>query len=124
MKRNDLIIIIGILAIAGLIYGFNKYKVNSMDKSDLYIEIYVNAKLYERVPVGEEHEFIIETEKGINVIKTHNNGVEMVEASCPDQVCVQTGLITKPGSTIVCLPNEVYIEIVGDTEDGLDAISQ
>lgn len=34
------------------------------------------------------------------------------EASCPDKVCVHMGKISQAGQAIVCLPNQVVIEIV------------
>lgn len=34
------------------------------------------------------------------------------EASCPDKVCVHMGKISQAGQAIICLPNQVVIEIV------------
>ena len=42
-------------------------------------------------------------------------GVEIIEASCPDKVCIHQGFITKASESIVCLPNKVHIKIT--TED-------
>ncbi|MGO0916151.1 NusG domain II-containing protein, partial [Clostridioides difficile] len=42
--------------------------------------------------------------------KIHDKGVEIVDASCPDKVCVHTGFINKPSQSIVCIPNRVSIK--------------
>ncbi len=48
----------------------------------------------------------------------------MTDADCPDKICIQTGEIHQVGRNIVCLPNKVHVEIVGSSEDGVDAIVQ
>jgi hypothetical protein len=41
-------------------------------------------------------------------------------SDCKNQVCVNTGKISKAGETIVCLPNYVIVEIVSSKEGGED----
>lgn len=124
MKKNDIKIIVGVLIIAGLFYLFNQYRISKMDINNVYVEINVDGELYKKVKLNDEKEIKIEREDGYNIIRVHDNGVEMTEANCPDQICVKSGFISKVGSTIVCLPHKIYVEIVGDMEDGLDAISE
>lgn len=40
--------------------------------------------------------------------------VSVTQASCPDQVCVHTGWISRAGAGIVCLPARISIQIVGE----------
>ena len=35
----------------------------------------------------------------------------MIQATCPDHLCIKQGTIDKKGSTIVCLPHHLIIEI-------------
>ncbi|MFR4337598.1 MAG: NusG domain II-containing protein [Lachnospira pectinoschiza] len=48
----------------------------------------------------------------------------MTDADCPDKLCVKTGMISKTGETIVCLPHRVVVEIIGAAADdsGVDSI--
>lgn len=124
MKKNDFRIIIGILIIAGIFYMVNQYRISKMDPDTLFVKINVNGKLYEKVSLNEEKEFRIETEHGYNIIKVHDNGVEMLDANCPDKICVRTEFIDKAGSTIVCLPHKIYVEIISNREDEIDEISE
>ena len=61
---------------------------------------------------------------GENVLEIGTGYVRMVSADCPDQICVKTGSISKPGETIVCLPHRVAVTIRekgADNENGVDA---
>lgn len=52
-------------------------------------------------------------------------GVRVAWADCPTQDCVHTGLITRGGQSIVCLPARIIIRLTGaDTGDsgGVDAV--
>ena len=62
-------------------------------------------------------------ESGYNTVLVQQGHVRMMEASCPDQVCVNQGWISDNALPIVCLPNKVIIEIIGGEGD-LDVIVQ
>jgi hypothetical protein len=44
----------------------------------------------------------------------------MEGASCPDQICVKHKAIYKNGETIICLPNEVFVEVESSEEKDVD----
>ena len=48
---------------------------------------------------------------GTNVIEIKDGVVFVKSASCKNQVCVNTGKISKKGESIACLPNKVIVEI-------------
>lgn len=123
MKKNDVKIILIVLVIAGFFYIFNRIRINNINTDQLFVEINVDDELYDKVSIDEEKIIKINVENGYNIIKVHDNGVEIIESDCPDKICVNTGFIDKAGKSIVCLPHKVYIEIVG-REDELDAVSQ
>lgn len=54
---------------------------------------------------------------GTNLLVIEDRAARIEEASCPDGVCVHTGRIRRNGQSIVCLPNQVVVEIVSDTEN-------
>ncbi len=108
MKRKDYILIFIVLLIVGITLGMNYIK-NTKDKES--IEIYVDNKLYKTYDINDRDEIKIETSEGYNIIKVHDKGVEIVEASCPDKVCIHSGFITNPSESIVCLPHKVHIKI-------------
>lgn len=46
----------------------------------------------------------------------------VVEADCPDRLCVRTGKIWLPGEKIICLPGKLVITAGG--KEGMDAINR
>ncbi len=56
-----------------------------------------------------------------NIIEIKGGRVHILEADCPDKVCVNTGWLTA-GIPIVCLPNKLVIEYA-DNDTGLDAVA-
>lgn len=57
-----------------------------------------------------------------NTIEVKKERIRIKSANCPDQNCVLTGFISKPGQTIVCLPHRVVIEIKSNHEPSQDII--
>ena len=51
-------------------------------------------------------------------------GVRVAWADCPTQDCVRTGLITRSGQNIVCLPARIIVRLEGGAveDGGVDAV--
>jgi len=56
------------------------------------------------------------------LVEVHEGAVRVLEAECPDQVCVVTGWVRHPGDLVVCAPNRTVIRITGEDPDAPDAI--
>ena len=66
--------------------------------------------------------FPVDGEDGLwNSIVAEPGRIRVLNASCPDQVCVNQGWISDSSLPIVCLPNKLVIEIVGG-EGAFDAV--
>lgn len=64
--------------------------------------------------VEEPYSFVIEGEDGaLNTVQVEPGRICISEASCPDQICVHQGWISDGSEPIVCLPNQVIIQITG-----------
>lgn len=52
------------------------------------------------------------------------SGLRVAASDCPTQDCVHTGMITRSGQSIVCLPARIIIRLEGGTADpdGVDAV--
>ncbi|EHN58149.1 NusG domain II-containing protein [Oenococcus kitaharae] len=49
--------------------------------------------------------------KAYDVIVATGNEVRVIEANCPDQICVHHAPIDQAGQSIVCLPHKLIIEV-------------
>lgn len=88
----------------------------------LYAEIYEDDALVGRVLLAEGYQETVTIEGAVvNVIEIDGRTVRFAESTCPDQVCVHTGELTRAGQTAVCLPNRVIVRLTG-AEAEVDAI--
>ncbi len=56
-------------------------------------------------------------EQGIEVvIALSPQGASVISSTCPDQVCVKTGQLTRAGESAICLPARVTLRLEGAGE--------
>jgi len=48
-----------------------------------------------------------------NIVRAENGRIRVEAADCPDKVCLNTGWISRPGQSIICLPAHLVIRIEG-----------
>jgi hypothetical protein len=89
-----------------------------------YVEIEVKGKLYKKLPLdnSSNERIQIDTDLGNNIIEIINGKIRILDADCPDKICIQDGSISKPGDILVCLPHKVVISIKGQNSE-TDALS-
>lgn len=122
MKRGDIWLLIIVAFVVVFLTGqWLKSEIDAEAYTGKkYARITVDGELFQMVDLnGKEIEQVeIRTEFGYNLLEVHNGGIHMVEADCPDDLCLLMGHKDTVGETIVCLPNRVLVEIVGDSGDG------
>ena len=98
-------------------------------KDAVVAEIYAEGKLVRTVDlsaVKEQERFDVEGRIGKNSVLVEPGRICITEADCPDHVCIHMGwLSAEHPSPIVCLPNEVVIQLSDDTEipGGFDGVT-
>lgn len=120
LKKADIVlgIAILILGISGaaysLLYGQGGAKA----------VVKVDGKEYGTYSLSEDKIIKIEEKGHLNVIQIKDGNVAMISSSCKNQLCVNTGRISKTSQAVVCLPNRVMIEIKGKKgEEAYDSVS-
>lgn len=119
MTKADviLIVVLIVLSIAGL---FGIFWLGKQTGPVRYISVQVDGVESQRIPLDQSTEgklYSIKTKYGENVIEIHNQAVHVLEADCPDQLCVHQGDIDKDGHMLICLPNRLLVEIVSSEEE-------
>ena len=120
-KKMDFVIIVVLITfsfIPNLIYS----NVVSKNNKNLYATIKVNGKVHTTIdfPLAFEKRLSISTDHGNNTIVINSNEVKILDADCKDELCIKQGSISKVGKTLICLLNELIIEIKGDEYDSSD----
>ena len=97
-------------------------------KSGRVITVRVDGHLYGTYQLDADREIVIEPppakEKNLkagrknvpwrNVLKIRSGQASMIEADCPDLICVHHRPISRQGESIVCLPHKVVVEVTGE----------
>ena len=78
-------------------------------------QITSNGKVIRTVDLAIDQEFTVETEDGYNIVTVKDGKIAVTEASCPDHYCMARGFCNS-GAQIVCLPNRLVIEFLGEAE--------
>ena len=104
MKKKELTFIIGIVVFALLLWG-GMYLFRQGNYGS--VTITVNGEKYGTYSLAKDQVISI---GDTNVCEIKNGQVKMIEADCPDHLCMKQRAIDSTGGTIVCLPNKVVIE--------------
>lgn len=119
-KRNDFILIgIVILLCAGVFFYLGITK-----KEGSKVQLTVDGKIYDTFVLNEDTEFTVHGENGAyNTFVIKDGYADMIDASCPDKLCVKQKDIHYNHETIVCLPNKVVLEIIDGEDNEVDMIA-
>lgn len=94
------------------------------NKGGKIAKIYKDKKLLYTIDlssVEKPYEIKLGDDENYNIIQVNHNEISIIEASCRDKVCINTGKINNGTVPIVCLPNKVIIEINSNEEQKIDA---
>lgn len=125
MKRFDIIIIVLIAAISITSLGVLKITSNKQYEKK-YAEVYVDGEIVKTISFDDTtntEPFTVKTKLGVNIIRIDNGKVKIIDADCPDKLCVKDGPISEPGEMLVCLPHKVVVEIKGESKSNVDELS-
>lgn len=122
MKKADFIIIGAVVVVAAvmliILYG-------SSSNFGSYVQIEIDGKITETLPLDEDEEKKITTENGgTNTLVIKDGKAKMVEANCPDGICKNYKAISRNGESIICLPHKVVVSVVdNNSDDEIDAVA-
>ena len=111
-RAGDCIAVALVLALA---IGIGLLFLPSSDAGEAVVRIYRNGELLRELPLSAEERVEING-KYENTVELRDGTVAITHSTCPGEDCVHSGRISKPGRSLVCLPNGVEIRIVGSRD--------
>lgn len=120
IKKNDVILIgvIIVLALAVILF------LNLNKKEGDRVVVRVDGKIYQTFDLNKDTTFTVEDGKGgYNTFIIQNKTVDMLEASCPDKICVNHKPVRYNHETITCLPNKVVLTVESEENSEVDMIA-
>jgi len=121
IKRNDILLIAGILLAA--ILAFGGYHLLYFKNGDT-VEITVDGTTFKTLPLDTDTSYTIQTEAGTNHLEIKDGSVNITKADCPDKLCVHQKAISRQGETLVCLPHKTVVSIRSSKKATLDGVAQ
>lgn len=133
------LILIAVVGVAGLVMthgGLPQDRVSPQTPAasentgvQAYLRIQVKDQVWEAIPLTDGGEYVIEQPDGkTNVVHTTAIGAVMHSSTCDNQSCVQQGEVTLENrdmrvlaNMVICLPNEVILEVLTPAEAGMEA---
>ena len=117
-RAADLVVIAVVLAAAAII-AFFLWRPAAGQPTAV---ILVNGEEVSRIRLNEVkqgYDLPLDTDPKV-VLRVEPGQICFLQADCPDQVCVNTGWLSSPGQTAVCLPARTSVQVEGDS--GVDAV--
>ena len=121
MKRNDIYLVVIILAVALLLVAGIRIWQKNNTGGEASAVVTIDGRRYGAYPLSKDITERIDFPDGTyNILVISEGYADVTEASCPDQICVHHNRIKYTGESIVCLPNKLIVEIEGGEDNGID----
>lgn len=117
LRKADILLFFSFLALAALIAVLPLMRSSGSDRK---VRVISGGEVVGIYPIENDIEVEVSRDGHLNIVSIKDQKVYMEYSDCRNQVCVHTGEISRPGDTIVCLPNYVIVEITGSREGGGD----
>lgn len=119
---KTLIAVLTLLALAGI--GVPLWSQSSATAIPQAV-ITADGQVVKTVKLDGHHEMIpITSSTGYDLVEVSGKQVRIVEADCPDKLCVNQGWISRSPQQIVCLPNRVVVKIINGKAMDVDTITR
>lgn len=125
VKARAIIIsaVIAVITAVSVICIIYMYKASG---NGAYAYIYQNDSVIKKIDlsnVDEPYRITIDTgDGGYNVIEVRQGSIGVVDASCPDGLCMNMGFIENSIMPVTCLPNHLVIKVMDEKPQELDGV--
>lgn len=118
LKKKDWLLIGVIICVTALAFFMHEF---IGGKGAGSVTIKVNGKIEGVYPLSEDKE--VKINGGTNILVIKNQQADMIEADCPDKLCVNQKPISKNKESLICLPNKVVVEVDSSENSQFDAVT-
>ncbi|HXX65460.1 MAG TPA: Gx transporter family protein [Bacteroidota bacterium] len=83
----------------------------------------VDGQTVGKLSLLEDAQLQVHGAKGDLHVEVRQGRVRIVDAECPNQICVRTGWRMRQGEVIVCVPNKTVVRILGENVNTVGGIT-
>lgn len=128
----DLLVAAAIAALA-ILCGLRFWLPQGQTDGPLTAVVTIDGQEADRFPISQSQPFqpraytnngytLVVSPAGDDPLLSAPDGLRVSESDCPNQDCVRSGVISRSGQSVVCLPARIVIELQGGSGDGVDVI--
>lgn len=118
LRKNDLLLLLIVVVVAAAICALRFWL---GDKYPGYVTVRIDGEVVASYDLSEDQE--VELNGGTNTMRIEDGTVKMIQADCPDKLCMKQKAISKNRENIICLPNNIVLQIANQDESELDAVT-
>ena len=118
--RNDARLVVILLVLGGALALF----LHLTRQGGGYVSVQTDGKTVMELPLGENTRVVMGDGGHTNVLVIEDGMARVVEASCPDQICVRQGAVQYAGESIDCLPHKLVVTVEGGAPGDVDATAK
>ena len=119
LRRGDVIlvaVVVAVVAVFAIVQGVPALADAEGDAAGW--AVVQNAEgFYKELPLSQDARLEVTCADGSNTVVISGGAVQVEEADCKNQVCVQAGAVSRAGDVIVCLPHRMVVQVVAHPED-------
>lgn len=115
--RNDVILVAVLMVLGGALALF----LYATRRDGGYVSVQVDGERLMELSLRADTQVVLGSGEHTNTLVIENGTARVVEADCPDQICVNQGAVRYEGESIVCLPHKLVITVEGGQANDVDA---
>lgn len=111
--KNDFVLA-GLLLMAALAFFlFQRFIFKEKGESVTITQDGTNIGQYS---LQENKTIPLESQNGYNLLVIEDGSARMMEADCPDKLCVKQRRISSAGESLICLPHKLIVTVDGNRQ--------
>jgi len=91
------------------------------------VQVSVSGQIVAEYPLSRDRTEVIEgAGGGTNTLVIEDGMAWLTDSTCPDHLCEYMGKISQNYEVVICLPNEVVVQVIepdGGSDDGVDVVA-
>lgn len=115
--KNDVFLIAALLLLGGALALL--LRLTRRDGGTVRVQ--ADGETVMELPLSEDARIVLGEGEHTNTLVIKDGAAQVMEASCPDQICVNHGAIRYAGESIVCLPHKLVVTVEGGAANDVDA---
>ena len=118
--KNDVVLTAALLILGG---GLSLFLLFTRQEGGTVL-VQTDGETVMELSLDRDTRVVLGEEGYTNTLVIENGTARVVEAGCPDQICVNHGAIRYAGESIVCLPHRLVVTVEGGAPGDVDAAAR